>query len=370
MANLFQDPVTATGVLANEAILRLRKNLVMGNLVHNGYSKEFASVGDTISIRKPASFVSEEFTTDIVIQNATESKVDLQLQHHLDVSFEITSKEQSLSVKDFGQQLLEPALEAHAQQIDKLLLAEAANVPFKSGVAGTTPATIASLTALKKKLTDNDVPLRGRNLVIDTSAEDKLTQLSTFHEADKVGDNGSLLREGSLGRKFGFDIYMDQNVPSYVLAGAGTVLVDNGAGYAIGATLIHMDGITTALAAGDLVTIGGNDYLVASVGALATADQDITLSSGLLVAVADNAPVTLTASHVSNLAFHKNAIALASAPLDQPMGGAISRIVNFEGMALRATFGYNMTKKKNIFSLDGLFGTKLIHPELASRFLG
>ena len=37
-------------------------------------------------------------------------------------------------------------------------------------------------------------------------------KLGTFHEADKVGDNGTALREASLGRKFGFDTYMDQNV--------------------------------------------------------------------------------------------------------------------------------------------------------------
>ena len=33
-----------------------------------------------------------------------------------------------------------------------------------------------------------------------------------FISAEKVGDNGTALREASLGRKFGFDIYTDQNI--------------------------------------------------------------------------------------------------------------------------------------------------------------
>lgn len=52
MANTILTP----SIIAKEALMVLRNNAVMANLVHRDYSEEFASVGDTISIRKPASF--------------------------------------------------------------------------------------------------------------------------------------------------------------------------------------------------------------------------------------------------------------------------------------------------------------------------
>ena len=39
-------------IIANEALMVLQANLVMANLVHKDYSKEFVKVGDTISTCK------------------------------------------------------------------------------------------------------------------------------------------------------------------------------------------------------------------------------------------------------------------------------------------------------------------------------
>lgn len=370
MPNLFQDPTVTTGVLARESLISLQNNLVMANLVHRDYSQEFKKVGDTVSIRKPASFVANEFNGTTSYQDITEGSVDVQLQYHLDVSFKITSKEQSLSLKDFTTQLINPAMEAHAQKIDYLLLTLANEIPYHVGAAGTTPDGIDDLTNLSEILTNQKCPNRGRNLVVNAAAENKFMQLSTFHEANKIGDAGSALREGSMGRKFGFDMFMDQNVQSFALAGAGTVLIDNGAGYSIGDTALHFDGVTTALAAGDLVTIGGYQYRIESVGALATNDQDVVIYPGLKAAAADDDPVTLTASHVSNIGFHRNAFALATAPLEKPFGGVYSEVINYNGFSIRATFGYDMTAKSNIVSFDMLVGTKTLFRELAAQLLG
>ena len=48
-------------VVAREALMVLRNNAVMANLVHRDYSSEFvAGVGDTITVRKPTTFVANE----------------------------------------------------------------------------------------------------------------------------------------------------------------------------------------------------------------------------------------------------------------------------------------------------------------------
>ena len=42
-------------IIANEALMVLQSNLTMANLVHRDYSADFVKVGDTITVRKPAS---------------------------------------------------------------------------------------------------------------------------------------------------------------------------------------------------------------------------------------------------------------------------------------------------------------------------
>lgn len=54
-------------VIARESLLILSNNLVAANLVHRGETSDFtgAKVGDSLTIRKPASFTVDEFTSSI-----------------------------------------------------------------------------------------------------------------------------------------------------------------------------------------------------------------------------------------------------------------------------------------------------------------
>ena len=52
------------------------------------------------------------------------------------------------------------------------------------------------------------------------------------------------------------------------------------------------------------------------------------------------------------------------------MGGASSYVTSFEGIALRVTAGYDISTKKEILSIDTLYGVKAVYPELAVRHLG
>ena len=207
MANTILTP----DIIAREALMVLRNNAVMANLVHRDYSDDFAAVGDTITVRKPATFVANEYNGSIAVQDATESGVEVKIDKHLDVSFAVTSKEMSLDIADFSKQFLVPAMQAFADKVDKYLIgleASATNrVPHADGAIAP-----KDMIEARKYLTQNAAPLADRRFVVGATAEADLLNSELFVSAEKVGDEGTALREASLGRKFGMDCYVDQNI--------------------------------------------------------------------------------------------------------------------------------------------------------------
>lgn len=199
-------------IIAKEALMVLRNNAVMANLVHRDYSDEFvAGVGDTITVRKPATFVANEFTgSGITVQDAEETGVTVKMDKHLDVSFAVTSKQLSMDIGDFSEQLLIPAMRAFADKVDSYLIGLEKDITNRVNHSSGEIAP-ADIIAARKFLTESAAPLSDRRLVCGSQAEADLLGNNLFVSAEQVGDEGTALREASLGRKFGFDIYVDQN---------------------------------------------------------------------------------------------------------------------------------------------------------------
>ena len=209
MANTILTP----DIIAKEALMVLRNNAVMANLVHRDYSDEFVEgVGDTITIRKPAKFEAKEYAGSIDVQDATESGVAVKMDKHLDVSFAVTSKQMTLDIKDFSQQLLVPAMQAFADKIDKYLLGLASDITNEVTYVSGTSNIRNTVVDARKYLTVAAAPMTDRRFVYGSDIEADLLKTDLFLTADKVGDQGTALREASLGRKFGLDFYADQNV--------------------------------------------------------------------------------------------------------------------------------------------------------------
>ena len=213
MANTFLTP----DIIAREALMVLRNNAVMANLVHRDYSGEFvAGVGDTITIRKPATFEAKEYAGSISVQDANETGVPVKMDKHLDVSFAVTSKQLSMDIEDFSKQLLVPAMQAFADKVDQYLLG------LKADITNSVPATNAAQNDVidaRAYLTKAAAPLTERRFVYGSDMETKLLKTDLFTSAEKVGDEGTALREASLGRKYGMDFYVDQNADAVGISG-------------------------------------------------------------------------------------------------------------------------------------------------------
>lgn len=203
------NTILTPDIIAREALMVLRNNAVMANLVHRDYSEEFvAGVGDTITIRKPATFEAKEYAGSITVQDATETGVAVKMDKHLDVSFAVTSKQLTMDIEDFSKQLLIPAMQAFADKVDQYLLG------LKADITNKVPATDVvqnDVIDARAYLTKAAAPLADRRFVYGTDTETKLLKTDLFISAEKVGDEGTALREASLGRKYGMDFYVDQN---------------------------------------------------------------------------------------------------------------------------------------------------------------
>lgn len=374
MANTF---LTAHEI-AMESIARLNNNLVFANLVHRDFEKEFQNKGDKVQIRKPATLVAKDFSNETEVQDITENNVDVKLDKIADVTVEVSSKQLTLNIQDFGTQVVEPAMTAIAQKIDSDLAGLYADIPYAYGTAGTTPATLADIANVGKVLNSNKAPLSGRNLVIDPEAQAKLVVLDAIAGADKSGSTDAF-RESNLGRVLGFNTFMNQNIKTHTKGTMDKTVGNLDVTAAKGATSITVEddgvsgAVTGTLKKGDIITIEdtAGQYVCTADGVLNTETGKMTVAIyPALEEACTGKKVTVTGSHIANLGFHRNAFSLVCRPQELPLGGANGYIVNYNGLYIRVVMGYTMAKKINEISFDILYGVKTLTPELACRLLG
>lgn len=310
-------------VWAAESLMILENNMVAASLVHRDFSPDIANFGDTINTRLPAEFTAERKVDadSVTIQAADATNVPVVLNQHLHTSFLIKDGEESKGFKSLRDLYLEPALLSISQQMDQIVLGQ--KYEFIGNVVGqlaTTP-TRKLLIDAEIKMDDLKVPTARRNMIISPTTKGDLLNIDDFIHAEKRGDGGTALREGSLGRVFGFDTYMDQNQKTIAATDVLTRAVNNAAGYAAGSTSIAWDGSGGTPVAGSWLTIAGDmtPQFITSVG------TPFVISPGLANAVADDAVITVYEPAIINLgagyaAAHAKDMVVDSATLPPRLG--------------------------------------------------
>ncbi len=360
--------------IAREALIVLENNMVLGNLVHRTFSPEFQTkVGATVVVRRPTSFTATAFTTAAVAQTITEGSVAVILDKLWDVSFEVTSQEMSLDIVSFSEQLLQPALRAIAQEVDKDIATRMGTAtPGHYPVSGT-PA-VSDIAGVEAVLDVLKAPLQERRLVLHPVTKAAYLSLDAFLNADKRGDGGQALRSAEIGRVLGFDTYMDQNNQSVTTSwiSAGTAAITGA--WAAAATAGTVTGATAAAVStapiGALFKVTGYDqWFSLNAPCTATTAGVCVLSDfkpAVAATIANASVVTFQGTRRNNLAFHKNAFALVTAPLAPPIGGANGAVASYNGLSCRVVYDYTVSSKKNWISVDLLCGVKQLDANLSA----
>lgn len=356
-------------IIAREALMVLENNLVMANLVHRDYSSEFAKVGDTITIRKPAKFVSKNFTGEIEVQDAVEGSVAVKLDHFRDVSFVMGTKELTLDIKSFSEQFLQPALMAIAQGVDEDIANVVSIVP--NMVAATAkPTNLADIGNIGKMMDLNKVPMALRRLVLNPEHKYRYALTDNLSKVAYAG-NGDTLRNAELGRVYSLDTYMDQNMPYSFATTPGNATAAKATG-TINTNTIDLSNVkadTGTIKIGDGIIIDGRMYRATNDKTAASGSiTGLTLDQKLHKEVSSEDVYIVNKYH--SLAFHRNAIAFVSRALELPMGNKNAAIVQHNGLAIRVVFDYDSKTKKDYCSLDILYGVQLLDEALAVKLVG
>lgn len=292
-------------VWAQEGLMILESNLTMGQLVHRDFEEEIAEYGDVVNAHRPSTFTAKRKTDsdDVTDQDATATKVPVTLNQWLHVSFVIKDGELSKGFVNLLNYYLRPAIIAHAEGIDRMLTGQVYR--FLTNAVGKlgTDLTKSTIIATREKCNDLRMPQMGRNMVVTSDSEGALLEIGDFTKANEIGDAGYAIREASLGRKLGFNFFMDQNTPH--IASGNTVVtgaVNNSSGYAVGDTAITVDGFSAAITAGAWCTIGGDmtpQKITGTTGG--STPTALAIAPGLRYAVANDAVVTVYTPGAINL---------------------------------------------------------------------
>lgn len=294
-----------------EALMILQNNMIMANLVHRDFDEDISKFGDTVNAQRPRDFVMgrKHSGNDVTVQDADSDTVPVVLNQLPDVSFMIYDDEASMSLMNLVEWYLTPAMVAMAQGVDRIIMSQIyqfwgdgkATGKLSTAISNTTP-----LIDLKELMTTNKVPSNDRRLIIPPNMEGQLLKVDNFVQAQITDDMGLAMREGYLGRKFGFDIFTTQNAPS--IAEGNTTeagAINNGAGYVKGSTVLTVKTFTSPIAdllggwctiAGDMTPqkiIAGSDTLGAC--------TEVTVWPGLQSAVIDSADITAYVPGAINL---------------------------------------------------------------------
>ena len=286
-------------VWAAESLLILENNVVASMLVHRNFENAIAQFGDTVNTRLHGTFTARRKldTDDVTIQDASSTNIAVKLDQHLHTSFLIRDGEESKGFKVLRDEYLVPAMVSISQQLDEIILSQLYHFRHQSvGQLGVSP-TRSLVTAARGALNELRVPTQGRKMLVGTNTETALLNIDDFVQADKLGDTGTAMREGSLGRKFGMDIFMDQNVPSVkgtAVVATGTI---NNGNLTAGSTTLTVDGWvgTVPLINGSWMTVAGDltPLQIVSTAGGSTPVTIVVAAPGLREAIIDGAVITV-----------------------------------------------------------------------------
>lgn len=388
------------GDITREALRIFKNSNALLKRVNRQYDDSFAQTGakngGTLNIRKPNRYTVGSGRT-ITPQDTPEQTVALVVATQSHVPVQFFSSELTLSLDDFSSRILRPAMSVLGTSVAQAVgTAMAAGFHQTVGTAGTAPSAFLTYAQAGELLDWQTAPRDGnRSVVLNPTAMAATVDAhkGLFHASDEIESQN---KTGVMEQMTGFRFDMDQSLPTITNGTRASYQTNAPSGITNGTTVIPIDTGTGTLAAGETFTIAGvyevNPDTKVSTGRLKNFTVATAYTSGgslsigqalyksgayqnISADIPDNTALTMlsgTAStgYARNMAFHRDAVVLATADLEMPKGTDMASRAVMDGISLRFVRAYDVTNDNFIGRFDVLYGVKVVREEWGVQILG
>lgn len=428
MANTF----ALSTVVIKMATMHLWNHLVAAKCVHRQVAKEFTGnyrTGGTVTIKKPLEFRAHSGATITTVDSLYQRSFTMAATTRYNTNFFLTSAQLTyeMLVGEVSEEIIKPAMAALANQIDKDVLLAYKKIPNQVGTPGTTPSNTLVLRQARERLTYLGVPEEDCYCILDPQAVTGIQEnvKTLLHQPMVQTAVQSTPQKGKLAFPIaGFECYESANAPTHTTGSQAGVAgaTKNGASSDEDTTLALTGlGATNTIAEGDIFTLGvagaNPVYAVrpmdgttlpflrqfvaggspssgvtglAAGGALSaqiaipgtapynirsgTAAQEKLPYQNVASLPANTAALTIAGAastgYPISLAFHRNAIALATVPIHMPSTAPFKAQQEFEGISIRVVADFDVKNDLEIYRFDILYGVEVLEPQAACRIIG
>lgn len=367
----------------------------------DSFGKTGAKIGSSLRVRKPNMYTRTQGSRVMDVQEQTElsGTITVATQDHVDMRF--NSAELALSIDEFSQRYIEPAVKVLVSGIESDFLAFATKATYNvAGTAGTPPTDLVAVGAARAKLNQYLAPKDGNRFIqCDSVTMGGLVNglKGLFQDSSQIKEQ---YREGMIGRTAMADWYENDRVWTMTNGSDVTGTTDAAALVTDGGSTIdmHTTIAVSAQAVGQVFTISGvyachpetkaaysslQQFTITAIGASTTTispaiyltgpRKNVVSSTGATLAPSDFNSKTLTfvgnasTSYVQNLMYHKEAFQFVTA--DLPLMASSEKCVRRvqDGLSLRVWQDSDIRNDELLMRIDILYGMAALRPEWACR---
>jgi hypothetical protein len=390
MSNTILTPTAVT----REALRILHQKLNFIGSINRQYDSSFAQegakIGTALKIRLPNQYVVTSGAT-LTTQDTVESSIQLNVTTQKHVGMNFSSAELTLSMDDFSQRIIEPAMAVLAASVEADALSMRADVYQQSNNTAAA-ITFANVLGGRRKLNDALAPPDNRTALMSSNDGASLVDAlkGLFQDSGQLSKQ---YKEGYMGRAAGFDFMESTHLSTQTRGDAASYVVNTSTGITSGTATITTTGGTGTINVGEVFTVAGVNAVhpetKADTGVLqqfiVTATQTATgawpvsptpVTSGATQNVVINSAgaskaVTIVGTASTNygqsMVYQKDAFTFATADLVMPQGLDWGAREVYDGISLRIVRDYDINNDQLPCRVDILYGYKTLRPQLACR---
>jgi hypothetical protein len=201
-------------VWAKEALMFVKSNLVLLPLIRH-YDADVKSSGQTLEIPNVSAISAnlKAQNTVVTLNYNTETKTTITLNQHYESSFIVEDLVKVQATYEIRSDYTQAAAYAISEKIDSAIATGMTNTFTKYGAYGTALNDNLILT-VNRYLSENKAPRSDRSIVVHPKGEAELLAIDKYVRYDALGVGGDTnsIKNGKIGRIYGADVFMSQNL--------------------------------------------------------------------------------------------------------------------------------------------------------------